>query len=181
VIVVTSDASALRESVGRTVARQSATELTRKALLRIDRGIRRGFAAACALVRHARSQPAPTAERATAQCQRGKDMSTVSAGNQQGWRVGREHSHNALEVVLLERTYVLPWAQFLYAEGGDDEVRLVFATHDVLARGAGLQLLLVGLTAHRLVGLDEPTRAARFGDGSAGRWLRELSIHKIDS
>jgi hypothetical protein len=58
-------------------------------------------------------------------------MSMASAGNQRGWRIGRERSQIALEVVLLDRMYVLPWAQFLYAEGGDDEVRLVFATHDV--------------------------------------------------
>jgi hypothetical protein len=107
-------------------------------------------------------------------------MSMASAGNQRGWRVGREHSQNALEVVLLGRTYVLPWAQFLYAEGGDDEVRLVFATHDVLARGAGLQMLLADLAAQRLVGLDEPTRAERFGAAN-GRSVRELSVHKIDS
>ena len=107
-------------------------------------------------------------------------MSMASAGNQRGWRVGREHSQNALEIVLLDRTYVLPWAQFLYAEGGDDEVWLVFATHDVLARGAGLQALLADLAAQRLVGLDEPTRAERFGNDN-GRWVRELSVHKVDS
>jgi conjugative relaxase-like TrwC/TraI family protein len=67
VTVVTSDAGALRESVGRTAARQSATELARKTLLRMDRGIRRGFAAACDLVRHARQQPAPGVERAIRQ------------------------------------------------------------------------------------------------------------------
>ena len=107
-------------------------------------------------------------------------MSMASAGNQRGWRIGREHSQNALEVVLLGRTYVLPWAQFLYAEGGDDEVRLVFATHDVLARGAGLQMLMADLAAQRLVGLYEPTRAERFGAAN-GRCVRELSVHKIDS
>ena len=51
VTVITSDADTLRESVGRSSARQSATELARKALVRMDRGIRRGFAAACELVR----------------------------------------------------------------------------------------------------------------------------------
>jgi hypothetical protein len=68
VTIVTSDAEALRESVGRTAARRSATELARKALLRMDRGIRRGFAAACDLVRHAcRPQPEPGVERAVRQ------------------------------------------------------------------------------------------------------------------
>jgi hypothetical protein len=107
-------------------------------------------------------------------------MSMASAGNQRGWRVGREHSQNALEVVLLARTYVLPWAQFLYAEGGDDEVRLIFATHDVVASGTGLQALLSDLAAQRLIGLDEPTRSERFGQTNS-RCVRELSVRKVDS
>src|SRR5262249_1703817 len=54
VTIVTSDAATLRESVGRTAARQSAIELARKAMIQMDRGVRRGFAAACDLVRHGR-------------------------------------------------------------------------------------------------------------------------------
>jgi predicted RNA-binding protein with PIN domain len=54
VTVVTSDAAALRESVSCTSARQSATELARKALSRVERGVRRGFKAGCDLVRSAR-------------------------------------------------------------------------------------------------------------------------------
>jgi hypothetical protein len=87
---------------------------------------------------------------------------------------------NGLEVVLLDRTYVLPWSQFVFAEGGEDEVRIVFATHDVLARGRGLQELLSDLAAQRLVGLDEPTRPERFGSGNV-RSIRELTVHKVDS
>jgi hypothetical protein len=49
--VVTSDAEALRESVGRTSARQSASELARKAMVQMPRGVRRGVAAAIELVR----------------------------------------------------------------------------------------------------------------------------------
>src|SRR5262249_1966871 len=51
VTVVTSDADALRESVGRSAARQSATELARKALTGLHQGIWRGFAAARDIVR----------------------------------------------------------------------------------------------------------------------------------
>ena len=59
--VITSDAEALKCSVGRSGARQSATELARKALGQVDRGIRRGFDAACQLVRRAalHRSPAP--------------------------------------------------------------------------------------------------------------------------
>jgi hypothetical protein len=113
-------------------------------------------------------------------CRRDNNMSMASAGNQRGWRIGRERSQIALEVVLLDRMYVLPWAQFLYAEGGDDEVRLVFATHDVLARGAGLQALLADLAAQRLVGIDAPARPDRFG-GASGRGVCELFVQKVDS
>jgi ATP-dependent exoDNAse (exonuclease V) alpha subunit len=51
VTVVTSDADALRASVGRSAARQSATELARRAAVRLERGVRRGVAAAGELVR----------------------------------------------------------------------------------------------------------------------------------
>lgn len=53
ITVVTSDAEALQASVGRSGARQSATELARKALVHLDRGVRRGFEAACELVKSA--------------------------------------------------------------------------------------------------------------------------------
>jgi hypothetical protein len=107
-------------------------------------------------------------------------VSTGSAVNARAWRVGREGSQSSLEVVLIGRTYVLPWAQFLYAEGSDDEVRLVFATHDVLVRGEGLQLLLADVAAHRLVGLNEPIRADRF-TGRTGMCVRELVVTKAES
>ena len=85
-----------------------------------------------------------------------------------------------LELVLIGRTYILPWAQFLYAEGSDDEVHLVFATHDVLVRGAGLRVLLADVAAHRLVGLDEPLRADRFA-GRPCMCIVELAVTKAES
>jgi hypothetical protein len=107
-------------------------------------------------------------------------MNMASAGNQRGWRVGKEGSQSALEVVLLDRTYLLPWTQFVYAEGGDDEVRLVFTTHDVLARGTGLNAMLADVAAQRLTGIDEPGRADRFGRTTI-QGIRELSVEKVDS
>ncbi len=89
-------------------------------------------------------------------------------------------AQNALEIVTLDRTYVLPWNQFLYAEGGEDEVRLVFATHDVVAKGAGLQALLADVAGQRVVNLRQSTRADRFG-AHRHRYVRELSVHKVDS
>jgi len=103
----------------------------------------------------------------------------ASVGSERPWRTGREASQNSLELVLIDRTYVLPWTQFLYAEGCDDEVRLVFATHDVLVRGAGLQLLLTDVAAHRLVGLNEPLRAEHFTPRT-GMCVRELVVTKAE-
>lgn len=107
-------------------------------------------------------------------------MSMVSAGSPRGWRVAQGPAPSALEIVLLDRTYVLPWSQFLYAEGGEDEVRIVFATHDVVAKGVGLQQLLTDVAAQRVVGLDEPTRSERFGACEGGR-IREVTVHQADS
>jgi conjugative relaxase-like TrwC/TraI family protein len=67
VSVVTTDVGALRESVGRTATRQSATELARKAFLRMDRGIWRGFTAACHLIRHVQLRSEPDREQAVSQ------------------------------------------------------------------------------------------------------------------
>jgi hypothetical protein len=103
----------------------------------------------------------------------------ASVDNERPWRTGREANQNSLELVLIGRTYVLPWTQFLYAEGGEDEIRLVFATHEVLARGAGLHALLAEVAAHRLVGLNEPLRAERF-TAKSGICIRELVVTKAE-
>jgi hypothetical protein len=107
-------------------------------------------------------------------------VSMASADNERPWRTGREAKQNSLELVLIDRTYVLPWTQFLYAEGGEDEARLVFATHDVVVRGAGLHVLLADVAAHRLVGLNEPLRAERF-TAKMGMSIRELVVTKVES
>src|SRR5438552_4128361 len=49
----------------------------------------------------------------------------ASVDSERPWRTVRGANQNSLELVLIGRTYVLPWIQFLYAEGGEDEVRLV--------------------------------------------------------
>ena len=64
-----------------------------------------------------------------------RSMNTVSADSRKSWSVNLEDRPAALEITLLKRTYVLPWHQFLYAEGGDDEVRAVFAMHEVSDQG----------------------------------------------
>ena len=61
-------------------------------------------------------------------------------------------------MVLLKKTYVFPWSQFLYAEGTTEEVRMAFTTHDVLIKGALLGSLLDELTSQRVARLSEPAR-----------------------
>src|SRR5215831_1379382 len=102
----------------------------------------------------------------------------ASVGSERPWRTGREASQNSLELVLIGRTYVLPWSQFLYAEGGDDEVRLVFATHDVMVRGGGLGALLTDVADQRLAALAEPLSPDRFlGRGVPS--VREVVVRKV--
>jgi hypothetical protein len=107
-------------------------------------------------------------------------MSTALTDSQKPWRASTQDRVAGLEVILLKRTYVLPWHQFLYAEGGEDEIRLAFTTHDVLVRGSSLGSLLVDLAAQRIARLQQPVRADRFADGT-GPLIRELLVVKIES
>lgn len=58
----------------------------------------------------------------------------MALADEQAWDVNNDARVHGLQVVLLKRVYVLPWAQFLYAEGTSDEVRAAFSTHDVLIK-----------------------------------------------
>ncbi len=99
-------------------------------------------------------------------------MSAASAGN---------HERAAgLEIVLPKRSYVLPWSQFLSAEGDDVEIRVAFTTHDVLVRGRGLDSLLADLAAQRVARLQQMARADRFADGT-GPSIHELLVVRIGS
>jgi hypothetical protein len=68
----------------------------------------------------------------------------------------------ALQVVLHQRTYVLPWSRLIYAEGTPGEIMISFATHEVLVTGYGLNHLLADIAAHWVVSLHEPNRADNF-------------------
>jgi hypothetical protein len=105
-------------------------------------------------------------------------MTTASVDDQTR-RIGVMDRPLALLIVLLKQTCVLPWSQFLYAEGGNDEVRLIFATHDVLVKGSNLDSLMVALAANGIVRLQEPARSDRMIAGT-GPLIREISIKKID-
>jgi hypothetical protein len=106
-------------------------------------------------------------------------MTTVSSDNSKTWIVAPDQRPSGLEVILLKRTYVLPWTQFLYAEGSEDEVRLAFTTHHVIVNGSHLDSLLADLSAQRVSLLREPARAERFGHES-GPLITGVSVRKVE-
>jgi hypothetical protein len=83
-------------------------------------------------------------------------------GDAMPWTIDRERRPYGLRVVLPKRTYVLPWAQFLYAEGAADTVRAVFSMHDVIVTGCGLDALLADLAAQVVTVLQQPLRFETF-------------------
>ena len=100
-------------------------------------------------------------------------------GETKPWITNSNGRVPGLEVILLKQVIVLPWNQFLYAEGGDGEVRAVFTTHDVIAKGSGLAPLLSDLAAQQVTRLKEPPRAERFIHPTGTR-ITELYVRKAE-
>ena len=96
------------------------------------------------------------------------------------WTIDREQRFPALEVVLLQQTFILPWAQFLFAEGSLDHIRAVFTTHDVLVSGSGLDVLLSAFAAQTLTRLREPARTDRFGTATSPH-ITALAVKPAES
>ncbi len=101
-------------------------------------------------------------------------MTTVSADKQ-----STHDGLACLEVVLLNRTFLLPWHQFLYAEGGSDEIRLVFSTHDLVIRGTQVGQLLSEIAAQRIKCVREPSRADLFRSENAQQII-SISVEKSE-
>jgi hypothetical protein len=95
------------------------------------------------------------------------------------WIITSSEQPLALEIVLLKQTLILSWNQFVYAEGGNDELRIAFASHDVVVKGAGLDALLVAIASHRVASIRESVRSERF-PGPAARFIREIVVRHID-
>jgi hypothetical protein len=105
-------------------------------------------------------------------------MNTASAGNG-SWVISASYPPVTLEILLHRQTVVLSWSQFVYAEGNSEEVRIAFASHDVVVKGAGLDPLLPAIAAHRIVSLRESVRSERFS-GQAERFISEIVIRRIE-
>jgi len=106
-------------------------------------------------------------------------MTLESVGNDRAWLVDRERRPYSVRVVLPKRTYVLPWAQFLYAEGAPDAVRAVFSMHDVVVTGCGLDALLADLAAHVVTVIRQPPRAERFLPAPGSR-IVAVEVRRIE-
>src|SRR5215468_8322180 len=107
-------------------------------------------------------------------------MSQASADDKKTWRIVVDERAVGLEIILPKSTHVLPRCQFLWAEGDGGQVHIAFTTHDILAKGAGLDSLLTDIAAQRVIELKQPLRAERFGVVS-GACIREIVVTKVDS
>ena len=73
-------------------------------------------------------------------------MNVVSEGNAP-WVISSGDPAATLEIVLQRQTVILSWHQFVYAEGDSEKLRIAFASHDVVIKGAGLDPLLPAIAA----------------------------------
>ncbi len=105
-------------------------------------------------------------------------MNAVSAGNAP-WVISAGDPVATLEIVLQKQTVVLSWHQFVYAEGDSEQVRMAFASHDVVISGSRLDPLLSAIAAHRVVSLRESVRAERFS-AQATRFVNEIVVRRIE-
>ena len=108
-------------------------------------------------------------------------MNTASVDkNKAQWVISAADQPPALEIVLLRQTVIISWNQFVYAEGGDDEVRIAFASHDVAVKGAGLDPLLRAIATNRVSLIRESERSERFPN-PVERFIGEIAVRKIDA
>lgn len=105
-------------------------------------------------------------------------MNVVLGGNVP-WAISSGDPAATLEILLQMQTVILSWHQFVCAEGNGEELRIAFASHDVVIRGAGLDALLPVIASHRVVSLRESLRSERFS-GKAGRFIREIVVRRIE-
>jgi hypothetical protein len=97
------------------------------------------------------------------------------------WKVNAHERPTGLTIILWNRTYVLPWCQFIYAEVSTEEIRLAFTTHDVLINGSRLDLLIADLSAQKISEFREPAgRLDKFTLGS-GPNITGVSVRKVES
>jgi hypothetical protein len=112
-------------------------------------------------------------------------MSAISesAINSPDWQVAEEDAHKpaSLVVQLRRAAFLFPWFRFVYAEGDNVQVEIVFATHAVQIKGHGLAALLAALAGQRVIRVMEPSEnEAQFGvRGAKASKYHGPGIHSI--
>ena len=105
-------------------------------------------------------------------------MNVVSGGNVP-WVISSGDPAATLEIRLQTQTVILSWHQFVCGEGNSEELRIAFASHDVVIKGSGLDALLPAIASHRVVSLRESLRSERFS-GHAVRFIGEIVVRRIE-
>jgi hypothetical protein len=85
-----------------------------------------------------------------------------------------------LVIVLAKATHVFPWSHFLHAEGGSDEIRLEFSTHNIVVTGRGLDKLIPRIISQQVDVLKVPSRADGFGQSSECQ-ITGIEVKKCDN
>ena len=185
VTVITSDKERLQQTVGRSMARISATELLRDRSKCIHRGAPRGIEMAREMVRRAAALLTPASSRWFSKRSHGSarersaDVNVVSAGNAP-WVISAGDTAATLEILLQKQTVVLSWHQFVYAEGDGEQL------------GSPLPATISSLMAPgsiRYCQRSPPIELFRFvrafvpsiSPAQAGRFISEIVVRRVES
>ncbi len=105
-----------------------------------------------------------------------------SALASEDWQIaeGDGHKPASLVIQLRQRAFVFPWFRFVYAEGDNTCIEVVFATHAIQITGSGLAALLAALAGQRVIRVIEPSENdAKFSvRGATGRY-QGPAIHSV--
>ena len=113
---------------------------------------------------------------------------TASASASKDWVLAKDE-HKAVSLIVHERrsSLALPWFRFVYAQGDDSTLQIIFATHLVTISGDGLGPLLEAVAANQVVSVTEPTQnEAKFGvrgpnlDEHTGPAIHSITVQKFE-
>jgi hypothetical protein len=99
----------------------------------------------------------------------------VVSGDNVPWVVSSGDPAAALEILLQTQTVILSWNQFVYAEGDSEELRIAFASHHVVIRGAGLDPLLPSIASHWVVRFARACVPSVFPARPGGSFMKSSS------
>jgi hypothetical protein len=110
-------------------------------------------------------------------------IAPASAIESPDWQFAEEDAPKpaSLIVQLRRSAFVFPWFRFVYAEGDNTKVDVVFATHSIRITGHGLAALLAALAGQRVIRVIEPSEnEAQFSvRGVNGSKYQGPAIHRI--